>query len=85
MHIRKMNPKSLENLRLGAVSRKKGKVRVNVTILPETKQWLERSGNVSERIDDMVCKILKQELIGRHKLDTALQRIAELENEIKKK
>jgi hypothetical protein len=40
MTERKINQASLENLKLGAVARKKGKVRCTVTILPATKEWL---------------------------------------------
>ncbi|MCW5312323.1 hypothetical protein GTQ43_00170 [Nostoc sp. KVJ3] len=36
---------------------KKGKVRVTVTILPQTKKWLARGGNVSERIDEVVRQL----------------------------
>lgn len=57
--------KSLDNLKLGAIARKKGKVRVTVTILPETKAWLQSSGNMSERIDEVVRRILAGELIKK--------------------
>jgi hypothetical protein len=56
---RKMSPNSLENLKMGAIARNQGKVRCQVTILPETKQWLARSGNLSGRIDELVAKVLK--------------------------
>ncbi len=54
-----MSPNSLENLKMGAIARNQGKVRCQVTILPETKQWLARSGNLSGRIDELVAKVLK--------------------------
>jgi hypothetical protein len=53
MAERKVSPASLENLKLGAIARWKGKVRVTVTILPQTKEWLAHDGNVSERIDEL--------------------------------
>ena len=49
------NPRSLENLELGAKARYKGKVRRNATLLPETIQWLEERGNASEMIDLLVA------------------------------
>ena len=65
MKSRKMNPASLENLKAGAIARRKGKIKCSVTILPETKVWLERGGNVSARIDEIVAKIQSGELIHR--------------------
>ena len=65
MKSRKMNPASLENLKAGAIARHKGKIKCSVTILPETKAWLERGGNVSARIDEIVAKIQSGELVHR--------------------
>jgi hypothetical protein len=79
---RKINPASLENLKMGAISRKQGKVRCNVTILPETKRWLESGGNLSGRIDELVGRWLKGELISKTKLDEAIAQIKRLENEL---
>lgn len=56
---------SLENLKMGAIARKQGKIRVNVTLLPETLKWLDSSGNRSERIDEIVRRILKGELVPK--------------------
>lgn len=53
---------------MGAIARNQGKRRVNVTLLPTTLKWLDRSGNRSEMIDEIVRKILKGDLI--HKKDT---------------
>ncbi|MEH2295103.1 hypothetical protein [Nostoc sp.] len=78
-----MNPASLENLKMGAIARNQGKVRCNVTILPETKRWLEGSNNVSGRIDEMVSKWLKGELVGKSKLDEAEARIKALEEQLR--
>ena len=69
MKPRKMNPASLENLKLAAPTRNKSKIRTNVTILPETKAWLERGGNMSARIDEMVAKILSGDLVPRTRLE----------------
>lgn len=52
---RQINPRSLENLKLGAEARRKGKIRRNTTLLPETIEWLEERGNVSEMIDQLVA------------------------------
>ena len=49
MTKREINPVSLENLKLGAAARRKGKVRVTVTILPQTKEWLARGGGDAPR------------------------------------
>jgi len=54
---------SLENLKMGAVSRKQGKIRVNVTLLPVTLKWLDRNKNRSEMIDEIVRLILKGDLV----------------------
>lgn len=64
MTEREVSPASLENLKLGA-ARCKGKVRVTVTILPQTKEWLARGGNVSERIDELVRRIIAGELVKK--------------------
>ncbi len=77
-----MNPKSLENLKMGAVARNQGKIRCQVTILPETKEWLARGGNLSGRIDEMVKKILKGELVGIRKVEELEQEVVRLQAEI---
>lgn len=56
---------SLENLKMGAIARNQGKKRVNVTLLPRTLEWLDRSGNRSEMIDEIVRRILKGELVPK--------------------
>ncbi len=56
---------SLENLKMGAIARRQGKKRVNVTLLPQTLQWLDRSGNRSEMIDEIVRRILKGDLVPK--------------------
>lgn len=79
---RKVNPKSLENLKMGAVTRNQGKIRCQVTILPETKEWLARGGNLSGRIDELVTKVLKGELVGFRKLEDMQREIERLEAEV---
>ncbi len=81
---RKMNPNSLENLKIGAVSRNQGKVRCQVTISPQTKEWLARGGNLSGRIDELVAKVLKGELVGARKLEELQREIARLEGEVER-
>jgi hypothetical protein len=46
-----MNENSLNNLKLGAAARKKGKVKLNLTVLPETARDLKRSGNASRFVE----------------------------------
>jgi hypothetical protein len=84
MVSRKMSPKSLENLKMGAVARNQGKIRCQVTILPETKEWLSRGGNMSGRIDEMVRKILKGELVGNRKVEELEGEIKRLEAEVER-
>jgi hypothetical protein len=50
---------------MGAIARRQGKKRVNVTLLPQTLQWLDRSGNRSEMIDEIVRRILKGDLVPK--------------------
>jgi hypothetical protein len=45
------HPNSLENLKLGAVVRRKGKVKLNLTVLPDTADKLKRSGNTSRFVE----------------------------------
>jgi hypothetical protein len=79
MPKRNMNPASLENLKMGAASRRQNKVPCNLTLLPETVAWLKKGGNASAKVDEMVGKILKGDLIQRNALDKALEKIKELE------
>ncbi|MBW4597601.1 MAG: hypothetical protein KME46_33055 [Brasilonema angustatum HA4187-MV1] len=79
MATRKINPKSLENLKMGSVARNQGKVRCNITILPETKAWLSKGGNLSSRIDELVGKYLKGDLVGIRALREMEERCQELE------
>ncbi len=46
-----MNKNSLNNLKLGAAARKKGKVKLNLTVLPEVARDLKRSGNASRFVE----------------------------------
>lgn len=82
--VRKMNPNSLENLKSGSITRNQGKIRCSITILPETKRWLARNGNLSACIDELVRKYLQGELVGSRALVAAEERIRELESEIEK-
>ena len=64
---------------MGSVARNQGKVRCTVTILPETKKWLARGGNLSGRIDELVGKYLKGDLVGIRALREIEERCQELE------
>ncbi len=46
-----MNENSLNNLKLGAAARNKGKVKLNLTVLPEVARDLKRSGNASRFVE----------------------------------
>lgn len=59
---RRINERSLENLKLGAEARRQGKERHNYTILPETHAWLEHSGNASRQLDELVASAKRGEL-----------------------
>jgi hypothetical protein len=45
------HPNSLENLKLGAAARKKGKVKLNLTVLPSTADKLKLTGNASRFVE----------------------------------
>jgi hypothetical protein len=84
MVSRKVNPKSLENLKMGAVARNQGKIRCQITILPETKEWLASGGNLSGRIDELVSKVLKGELVGGRKLEQLEREVQWLRAEVER-
>jgi hypothetical protein len=46
-----MNENSLNNLKLGAVARNRGKVKLNLTVLPDVAKDLKRSGNASRFVE----------------------------------
>ncbi len=46
-----MHQNSLDNLKFGAAARKKGKVKLNLTLMPEVAAKLKRSGNASRFIE----------------------------------
>lgn len=89
-----MNERSLENLKLGAASRYQGKIRQNVSILPETLEWLKKGGNASSRIDELVraakSGYLKSEYTQHRKAeeqpysDNVYKQIQELKTEIER-
>lgn len=66
---RRVSERSLENLKLGAESRRQGKVRHNFTILPETVQWLKGTGNASDTIDALVTEFKNNGLNSNHTHD----------------
>ena len=45
------HPNSLENLKLGAAARRKGKTKLNLTVMPSTADKLKRSGNASRFVE----------------------------------
>jgi len=46
-----MNENSLNNLKLGAAARNRGKVKLNLTVLPDVAKDLKRSGNASRFVE----------------------------------
>lgn len=66
---RLVSERSLENLKLGAESRRQGKVRHNFTILPETVQWLKATGNASDTIDAIVGQFRNGDLHSNYTHD----------------
>lgn len=66
---RRISERSLENLKLGAESRRLGKVRHNFTILPETAEWLKATGNASDAIDGLVGDFRSGRLSSKHTHD----------------
>lgn len=89
-----MNERSLENLKLGAQARYQGKIRQNVSILPETLEWLKKSGNASSRIDELVKAAKSGDLKSEYtqhrkteeqqKSDNVYNQIQELKTEIER-
>jgi len=75
------HPNSLANLKLGAESRRSGKVRHHYTIKPENHAWLASGGNASLRLDEVISKILGNELLGYQHIRKAEAEIARLRKE----
>lgn len=82
MAARKMNPRSLENLKLGSIACTRGKVRSQITILPETKAWLARGGNISGMIDEMVANRLKNETASATDIEDLQREVQQLREEL---
>ena len=82
MSKKKMSQNSLDNLKMGSQARNQGKVKCNITILPETKEWLSRNGNLSGRIDELVGKYLRGDLVGSGSLREARERCKQLEAQL---
>ena len=71
--VRQVSERSLENLKLGAKSRDKGKQRHNFTVLPETVQWLKGTGNASDAIDVLVEAAKDKGLLSNNTHDQEVQ------------
>lgn len=57
------NPNSLKNLNPKAAS--KDKVKIHLSLKPETIAWLKKGGNASERVDYMVKAIVEGRLVWK--------------------
>lgn len=75
-----INSRSLENSALGTSSQAQGKMRLNVTVLPKTSDWLKGRGNASKLIDELVAAAIAENL---KPADNPSEKLAELirENE----
>jgi hypothetical protein len=82
MPKRIMSAASLENLKMGSVARSQGKVRLELSVLPETKTWLRSGGNASERTDELVRKILKGDLVPRVQVERLQAEVNRLKAEL---
>jgi hypothetical protein len=69
MAKRKMAQASLDNLKSGSIFRRQGKIRLTLSVLPGTRDWLKKRGNASERTDELVRRILNGDLAPRWKLE----------------
>lgn len=76
---RKINPRSLENLKLGAQARNQDKQRTNLTLLPETVRWLKGWGNASDKVDEMVAEARRHPLGNQQPQPTSNQNQQELD------
>ena len=73
-----INSRSLENSALGTSSQAQGKMRLNVTVLPKTSDWLKGQGNASKLIDELVAAAIAENL---KPADNPSQKLAELVRE----
>ncbi len=72
---RQVNPRSLENLKLGAEARNQDKQRTNLTLLPETVRWLKGWGNASEKVDELVTEARRSHLGSAPVSDQQLEQL----------
>lgn len=94
MAKRKVSERSLENLKLGGLSRKSKEVkeRHNILVLPETFQWLKGTGNASDMIDVLVESAKKNGLSSNYthdkkeddQLETLQAELAEMRSQLNK-
>lgn len=84
---RRINPRSLENLKLGPAACDRNKQRTNLTLLPETVQWLKGRGNASALVDDLVAAAKNGKLKPSDSSDEVLtlrQEISELRSQLER-
>jgi hypothetical protein len=59
-----------------------GKVPCQITILPTTKQWLARGGNISQAIDELVGEVRSGNLVSVSKVEALQEEIDRLQDEL---
>jgi ribosomal protein S16 len=59
-----MHPNSLANLSLGRVPRQR-KVKVLISVEPDTLDWLQKGGGVSARVEELVARAKAGQLLKR--------------------
>jgi arsenate reductase-like glutaredoxin family protein len=77
------NSGSLENLALETSSHAQKKIRLNVTVLPKTSNWLKQQGNASQLIDELVAKAIAGNLKSAHQPSQKLEELTRENEELK--
>ena len=80
-----VHEKSLKNL--NPKNRYQGKIKMNISILPETKKWLKgfhSKGNASQRIDEIVALIKNSKLVHPNVIERAEEENRQLRAYIQK-
>lgn len=76
--IRLSKSQSVANLASEAAARAQTKTRLNVTVLPQTSNWLKERGNASQMIDELVAAAID---VNLSPTDHLSQQVEELQSE----